>query len=89
MFEVQGALVLEEKVRERSMEVAQDEVTIEILDSGLIKVTTDRISAPNHAAAEEFLRLMAELSNGGKQDRRRKAHAHHHSHGHDHVHGGH
>ena len=69
-----------------------DKMTITILDDGRIKIDTDQVSMPNHASAEEFLRLMAELS-GGTQERVRKAHghAHHHEHEHEHehAHGGH
>ena len=63
-----------------------DEIKIEILADGTIKVTTDAVSMPNHASAEGFLRLMAEMANGGEQNRARKAGVHHHHHGHEHVH---
>lgn len=63
----------------------QDEIQIELLDDGRIKVTTDQVSMPNHASAEAFLRLMEELS-GGEQKRVRKSGAHHHHHGHLHSH---
>jgi hypothetical protein len=32
-----------------------DKIEIEILDNGTIKTTTDKISMPNHASAEQFL----------------------------------
>ena len=67
-----------------------DEIEIEILEDGTIKTTTDKVSMPNHASAEEFLRLLAELA-GGEQRRVRRGHSHHHHHEHDHLHahGGH
>jgi hypothetical protein len=48
-----------------------DEIIIEILDSGDIKVTTDPISGPNHMSAEGFLRNIGELA-GGETTRRRR-----------------
>lgn len=69
--------------------MAQDKIQIEILEDGTIKVQTSNVSAPNHQNAEQFLKFMAELANGGSQTRERVGHAHHHHHDHDHVHGGH
>ncbi len=59
-----------------------DKLAITILEDGTIKVDVDRVSMPNHASAEEFLRLMAELANGGRQERTRKGQAEHHHHAH-------
>ena len=67
--------------------MTQDKIQIEILEDGTIKISTDKVSMPNHASAEGFLRFMAEMANGGKQDRIRKGTAHHHDH--EHVHEGH
>lgn len=64
----------------------QDKIRVEILEDGTIRVETDRVSMPNHASAEEFLRLMAELANGGHQDRISKGHTHNQSHNHVHEH---
>ena len=68
-----------------------DKLDITILEDGTIKVDVDQVSMPNHASAENFLKLAAELSNGGKQDRTRKGLGHQHQHaqadapaGHDH-----
>ncbi len=41
-----------------------DEITVEILDDGRIKTTTPQISAGNHRAADEFLKLVNELMGG-------------------------
>lgn len=63
----------------------QDRIKIEVLQDGTIRLETDQVSGPNHASAEEFLRIMAELAGGG-QTRVRKAGAHHHHRGHSHTH---
>jgi len=69
-----------------------DKLTIEILEDGTLKTTTDEVSAANHDNAEQFLRAMARLAGGettreARQDRKRH---HHHAgsfHRH-HLHGG-
>jgi hypothetical protein len=52
-----------------------DQMTIEILADGTIKTTTDKISAPNHASADAFLRDVATLA-GGESTRTRKTLTH-------------
>lgn len=64
-----------------------DKIEIEILEDGTIKVSTDKVSMPNHANAEAFLREMARLA-GGPVERTRKGHSHAHTHEHEHEHGG-
>lgn len=67
-----------------------DSIEIEITPSGLFKISTDAVSAPNHSLAEGMVRKMAELA-GGKTTRTLKPNAkahHHHGHGHTHTHGG-
>ncbi len=65
--------------------MAGDVIRIEILEDGLIKTTTDPISAANHAKADAFLKLMSTLAGGETtRERRRDALAHHHEHEHDH-----
>lgn len=64
-----------------------DKIQIEILEDGTIKVSTDRVSMPNHVNAEGFLRQMFALT-GGEITRRAKHAASHvfgqsHSHSHD------
>lgn len=63
-----------------------DNITFEILPDGTIKTTTDKVSMPNHANAEAFLREVARLA-GGTVERKRR-HGHTHSHTHEHEHGG-
>lgn len=54
-----------------------DSITIEVLDDGRIKVTTDPISPANHTSAEKLLRAIGEA---GKTTRRKRGHGHHHTH---------
>jgi hypothetical protein len=63
-----------------------DILRIVILGDGTIRTETDRVSAPNHQSAEEFLSTVSKLT-GGDATRQRKGHAHT-SHG-AHVHAGH
>jgi len=48
-----------------------DQMKITILDSGVIKVETDRISQANHMTAEAFMRNMTTAA-GGQQERKHK-----------------
>lgn len=61
-----------------------DNIQIEVLEDGTIKMSTDKVSMPNHANAEQFLREIARLA-GGTSERKAK---HGHSHSHSHEHGG-
>ena len=62
-----------------------DRFTIEILEDGTIKTTTDAVSAANHDNAEQFLRAMAHLAGGEtKRERRTDVKPHHHD-GHQHT----
>jgi hypothetical protein len=62
-----------------------DTLHIEITPDGQIKIDSDGISMPNHAAAEAFVRALTELA-GGTTTKTRKATAHTHA-GHRHTHG--
>lgn len=69
------------------MTFTQDTLTIEILEDGTIKTTSDAVSGANHANAEQFLRQMATLAGGATTRTKRKdAHSHTHSHTKDHDH---
>lgn len=60
----------------------KDVMTVEILDGGIIKITSaDAISAPNHANAESLIREIRKDA-GGKttQKHLKKGHAHTHTH---------
>jgi hypothetical protein len=48
-----------------------DNMEIEILEDGTIKTTTDAISGPNHANAEEFLRFISRMA-GGEETRTKR-----------------
>lgn len=71
-----------------------DALTIEILEDGTIRTTTDAVSGANHANAEQFIAYMATLA-GGQTTRAKRGdvqshhHHHDHTHSHDHDHDGH
>ena len=61
----------------------EDIIDVEITETGVIKSTTPKISAPNHNSAAEFFRRVKALT-GGEQttSKRNKAlEGHSHSHG--------
>lgn len=60
-----------------------DRLTIEILEDGTIKTTSDEVSAPNHDNAEQFLRAMARLAGGETTRTAREDAPRHHHHAHD------
>ena len=65
----------------------QDNVEVEILPDGTIKLTSDPISAPNHVSATEFFKTVGRLSGGEIKTMKRKDKKHvHHTHDHDHEH---
>ena len=66
--------------------MAADNIEIEFLPDGSLKISTDKVSAPNHSNAEKFLLDLAR-GMGGKTTRTRKAGAvHSHTHKHSHKH---
>lgn len=71
-----------------------DVMEIEVLADGTIKTSTNKVSMANHANAEGFLRMLAQLT-GGESKRTLKIGASlhgalhkHASDGHTHAHGG-
>lgn len=67
------------------MDFQGDVIEYEILEDGTVKFTTDAVSAPNHASAEEFFRYVAKTL-GGETTRARRTDRHGHTHHHhDHV----
>lgn len=65
-----------------------DEIRIEIMEDGRIKMDSDRISQPSHASAEAFVREVSRLA-GGKTERKAKtkhSHGHHGAHSHEDEH---
>jgi len=66
-----------------------DELIIEFIGNGMIKVTTDKISGPNHMKAEDFLASLARGQGGAVTRTSRgssKPHVHEHTHEHTHEH---
>jgi hypothetical protein len=65
-----------------------DEITVEILEDGTVKSTTNPVSAANHSTAEGFLKGIADLAGGETKREKRKdvKHEHTHTHGHGHSH---
>lgn len=64
--------------------MAQDNFTVEILSDGSVKVITDGISQPNHRAADEFLKFLAEKL-GGEVETIKRPQAYHHHHAHEKI----
>jgi len=63
-----------------------DKLEIEVLADGTLKISTDKVSMPNHANAEALLREIIS-GMGGKVDRKRKTIGHsHNEEGHKHEH---
>lgn len=60
-----------------------DTIRISILEDGLIKVDTDRVSTPNHLSAERFLADVC-LKAGGAVTKKHKHGFHEHTHEHSH-----
>jgi hypothetical protein len=64
-----------------------DVMEITVLDDGTIKMTTSKVSAPNHSSAAEFFRTVARLSGGEVKTEKRKDRVHvQHDHDHEHEH---
>lgn len=62
-----------------------DSLTIEILEDGTIKTTSNAVSAVNHENAEQFLKAMARLAGGETTREARKDVKHGHVHLHVHA----
>jgi hypothetical protein len=62
-----------------------DTLTIEILDDGTIKTTSDVVSAANHQSAEQFLKDIARLAGGETTREARKDVKQGHVHSHEHT----
>ena len=61
----------------------KDELSIEILEDGRIKVTANgQIGAAHHASADQLYKLIATLG-GGEVTKEKVKHAHTHSHTHE------
>ena len=58
-----------------------DEITIEILEDGTLRVTTNKIGDVNHINAESLLKFIKD-NMGGKVEVRKRKEAHQHVHSH-------
>ncbi len=58
-----------------------DNIRIEILADGTIRIETDGISPANHVSADEFLAYLEELTGGGRKRRKRERTSMVHKHG--------
>jgi len=58
-----------------------DEITIEILEDGTLRITTDKIGDVNHINAESLLKFIKERM-GGKVDIQKRKEEHYHVHNH-------
>ncbi len=57
-----------------------DILEVEILEDGTIKVTSDKVSAANHMAADQMLTFLARLTGGETTITKRTKTVHSHSH---------
>jgi len=56
-----------------------DKMEMEILEDGTITVKTDGVSGKNHKSADEFLKMMEDLTGGGRETKKRvRKHKHKH-----------
>ena len=62
-----------------------DEMTLEILEDGTIRISTNPISPDNHLQAEQLLAFIAKMS-GGEVSRTKRTDVHMHVHTHEHEH---
>jgi hypothetical protein len=62
-----------------------DKIKMEILEDGTITCETDGVSGKNHKSADEFLKMIEDMTGGGRETKKRK-HTHKHKHGVPHHH---
>ena len=63
-----------------------DEFTIEVMPGGVVKITTNPISAANHTSAENLIRDLEKELGGETQINRNSGRRHVHTHNHQHIH---
>ena len=56
-----------------------DKIKMEILEDGTITCETDGVSGKNHKSADEFLKMIEEMT-GGESQMKKKKHIHKHKH---------
>ena len=57
--------------------MSKDTIIITVLDTGLIKTETDKVSQPNHSSAEAFLREVGRLAGGRVEKKHKHGHTWH------------
>lgn len=60
--------------------MAEDQFFCEVLEDGTIRSETNKISPANHSQGEAFFRLLAELTGGKREVKRKTGQAHVHQH---------
>ena len=65
---------------------AQDRIEIEILEDGVLSISTGAISEANHVEAQELVDSTLEAA-GGRRNTVHKPHFHQHGHAHTHTQG--
>lgn len=69
------------------MPVGKGQVDVRILEDGTVRTETGDMSGVSHKAADDFMKLLAELMGGDVVDQKvKQGHVHHHDHEHDHDH---
>lgn len=66
-----------------------DAIKVDILENGLIRMESGKVSMLNHSTAEAFLRFINEACGGAPVERKHRHGAHLHTHDHgveDHAH---
>lgn len=56
-----------------------DELKIEVLEDGTIRVESDEISGVNHLSAEAFLRYVSQLAGSPPEIKHKQGHTHSHT----------
>lgn len=65
--------------------MAEDVIKIEILEDGVVSVTTDEIDDVNHVSADALLEAITSMCGGNRLTKKRDV-EHNHSHHHHHTH---
>lgn len=71
--------------------MANNDITVTILDNGEVKIETDAISGPIHTVAENMIKWIeqecgGEVTRTKRIDIHQNIHVHDHDHEHDHLH---
>lgn len=61
-----------------------DEIKVEILADGSLRLSTGAVSAGNHRQADDLMKALDQLMAGKVEIKSKKSHSHSHSHEHEH-----